>query len=150
MPTPQPVPMEAAVSLASLARMTVLQYSRFVKSEQPQSVFTFDSGQLGQVRLAFSESEVGTMLHIVVESTEVRQMLQRALSNLEQEWTHQGLDFSDVNVEVGDTGQEHGFPDQGTAGRNPAISSATIEDSVADMETESVKDYGYNTVEYVA
>jgi hypothetical protein len=142
--------MEAVVSLASLARATVLQYSRFIKSDQPQSVFTFDSGQLGQVRLAFNESEVGTMLHIVVESSEVRQMLQRALPNLEQQWNHQGLNFSDVNVEVGDTGQEHGFPNQGTAGRNPTTGSVTVEDVVAEIELESVRDYGYNTVEYVA
>ena len=151
LPTPAPPQaVEVPANLAFLARMTVLHYSRFVSGEQRSSVFTFDGGSLGNVQLTFQESNAGTTLHILVESLEVRQVLQRALPNLEQEWAHQGLDFSDVSVEVGDTGRERGFPGQGDLARTPAIDSVVTEDVAIDTESDSVKDYGYNTVEFVA
>jgi hypothetical protein len=151
LPTPAPPQaVETSANLASLARMTVLHYSRFVSGEQRSSVFTFDGGSLGNVQLTFQESNAGTTLHILVESLEVRQVLQRALSNLEQEWAHQGLNFSDVNVEVGDTGHERGFSDQENLPGTPAIDSTETEEVAIDEESESVRDYGYNTVEFVA
>ena len=150
LPTPAPAAVEVPANLASLARMTALHYSRFVSGEQRSSVFAFDGGSLGNVQLTFQESNAGTTLHILVESLEVRQVLQRALSSLEQEWAHQGLDFSDVSVEVGDTGRERGFPGQGDLARTPAIDSVVTEDVAIDTESDSVKDYGYNTVEFVA
>ncbi len=151
LPTPAPPPAgETSANLASLARMTVLLYSRFVGGEQRGSVFTFNGGSLGNVQLTFQESNAGTTLHIVVESLEARHALQRALPNLEQQWTHQGLNFSDVNVEVGDTGHERGFSDQGNLPGTPAIDSTETEEVAIDEESESVRDYGYNTVEFVA
>ncbi len=151
LPTPAPpLAGETSASLASLARMTALHYSRFVSGEQRGNVFTFDGGSLGNVRLTFQESNAGTTLHIVVESLEVRHVLQRALPNLEQQWTHQGLNFSDVNVEVGDTGHERGFSDQENLPGTPSIDSTATEEVAIDEESESVRDYGYNTVEFVA
>jgi len=141
---------ETSASLASLARMTALHYSRFVSGEQRGSVFTFNGGSLGNVRLTFQESDSGTTLHIVVASLEVRHVLQRALPNLEQEWAYQGMDFSNVNVEVGDTGYEGDFPDQENLNGTPAIDSTETEEVAIDEESESVRDYGYNTVEFVA
>ncbi|MFB0516432.1 MAG: flagellar hook-length control protein FliK [Candidatus Neomarinimicrobiota bacterium] len=150
LPTSAPAPLEVSASLASLARLTVLYYSRFAGGEQRSSVFTFNGGSLGNVQLTFQESNAATTLHIVVESPEARQMLQRALPNLEQEWAHQGLNFSDVNVEVGDTGRGSGFLSQGNPTRTPALESAVIDEVAADEESEGVRNYGYNTVEFVA
>lgn len=151
LPTPAPpLAGETSASLASLARMTALHYSRFVSGEQRSSVFTFNGGSLGNVRLTFQESDSGTTLHIVVASLEVRHVLQRALPNLEQEWAYQGMDFSDVNVEVGDTGYEGDFPDQKNLNGTPAIDSTETEEVAIDTESESARDYGYNTVEFVA
>jgi len=151
LPTPAPPQaVEVPANLASLARMTVLHYSRFVSGEQRNSVFTFNGGSLGNVQLTFQESNAGTTLQILVESLEVRQVLQRALPNLEQEWAHQGLDFSDVSVEVGDTGYEGDFPGQENLNGTPAIDSMETEEVSIDTESESARDYGYNTVEFVA
>ncbi|UCD38460.1 MAG: flagellar hook-length control protein FliK [Fidelibacterota bacterium] len=148
--TPTPATVDISANLASLARMTALYYSRFVSGEQRGSVFTFDGGSLGNVQLTFQESDAGTTLHILVESLGVRQVLQRALPSLEQEWTYQGLNFSDVSVEVGDTGREGVFPGQGDLVRTPAIDSVVTEEVSIDVESESLRDYGYNTVEFVA
>ncbi|UCH62536.1 MAG: flagellar hook-length control protein FliK [Fidelibacterota bacterium] len=150
LPTPAPATVETSASLASLARMTALYYSRFVNGEQRGSVFTFNGGSLGNVQLTFQESDAGTNLHIVVESLEVRHVLQRALPNLGQEWAHQGLDFSSVSVEVGDTGYEGSFSEPENIDGTPAIDSAETEEVSIDAESESARDYGYNTVEFVA
>ncbi len=151
LPTPAPPQAgDVSANLASLARMTALQYSRFVSGEQRGSVFTFNGGSLGNVQLTFQESDAGTTLHIVVGSLEVRHVLQRALHGLEQQWTNQGLDFSDVNVEVGDTGQEQDFSSQGNPTGAPANDSTATEEVSIDAISESVRDYGYNTVEFVA
>lgn len=150
LPIPAPAPLEATASLASLARLTVLHYSRFVVSEQRSSVFTFDGGSLGNVQLTFQESNTGTTLHIMVGSPEVRQMLQRALPNLEQQWSNEGLNFADVSVEVGDTGRESVLPGQGNPAGTPAIESAAADEVAPEEESEGVRYYGYNTVEFVA
>lgn len=151
LPTPAPATVGMTADLASLARITALYHSRFSGGEQRGSVFTFNGGSLGNVQLTFQESDSGTTLHILVESPEVRQVLQRALPSLEQEWMSQGLNLANVSVEAGDTGREGSFTDQGNFARIPATDSMVTEEVSIDNEIErSVRDYGYNTVEYVA
>lgn len=142
---------ETTAALGSLARLTVLQYFRFVNSEQPNSVFTFNGGSLGNVQLSFHETDSGTVLHIVVESSEIRQVIQRTLPSLERDWVQEGLDFSDVNVEVGDTGQEWDTPSAADQSRIPTLqeSAETVQVSPELLE-QAIKDYGYNTLEFVA
>ncbi len=151
LPTPAPATVGMTADLASLARITALYHSRFSGGEQRGSVFTFNGGSLGNVQLTFQESDSGTTLHILVESSEVRQVLQRALPSLEQEWISQGLNLSNVSVEAGDTGREGSFTDQGNSTRIPADSTMVTDEVSIDAEIErSVRNYGYNTVEYVA
>ena len=147
--TPAPSSAEAPTNLASLARLTAIHYSRFVNGDQRPSVFTIDTGSLGQIQLKFVEHEAGITLQIVVESPEVRQMLHRALSQLEQQWLKEGLDFAEVNVEVDDSEAEDGFPG-GDQTHAPTARSEEIDQVPSDGDDEGIRDYGYNTVEFVA
>jgi hypothetical protein len=142
---------ETSAALGSLARLTVSQYFRFVSSEQPNGVFTFNGGSLGNVQLSFRETDSGTVLQIVVESSEIRQVIQRTLPSLERDWVQEGLKFSDVNVEVGDTGHQWDPPGTTDQTKIPTLqeSAETIQVSPEIIE-QAIKDYGYNTLEFVA
>ncbi len=148
---PAPVPATVSAGLASLVRLTTLHYSRFIAGDQRSDVFAFDGGSLGKVQLTFQENQAGTTLSIVVDSSEVRQMLQRALPQIEQQLAQQGLDFSDVSVAVEDGGRKESSPRGDDPASNPAESSDTTDEvGTEDDESSSIKDYGYNTVEFVA
>ena len=114
-------------------------------------MFAFDGGSLGKVQITFQENHAGTTLHIVVDTPEARQMLQRALPNLEQQWAQEGLDFSDVDVTVEDDGGDDAFSNEGsTARRSTESSEAKDEIADEDIDSSGAKYYGYNTVEFVA
>ena len=148
---PAPVPATVSAGLASLVRLTTLHYSRFIAGDQRSDVFAFDGGSLGKVQLTFQENQAGTTLSIVVDSSEVRQMLQRALLNLEQQWSQHGLNFSDVNVTVGNGDHGKSYPSGEHSTESSTDASETIDEvSSDDLESNRVKDYGYNTVEFVA
>ena len=142
---------EMSAALGSLARLTVSQYFRFVGSEQSNSVFTINGGSLGNVQLTFSETDSGTVLNIIVESAEIRQLIQRTLPSLERDWLQEGLDFSDVNVEVGDTDDQWEFSGTEDQTRIP-IQQESAETLQVTPETieQAIRDYGYNTLEFVA
>ncbi|MEE9163008.1 MAG: flagellar hook-length control protein FliK [Candidatus Neomarinimicrobiota bacterium] len=149
--SPAPTAHTEPASLATLARQTVIHYGRYVSGEQRNSVFAFDGGSLGKVQITFQENHAGTTLHIVVDSPEARQMLQRALPNLEQQWAQEGLDFSDVDVTVEDSGGDDAFSDEGSTARRSTESSEAMDDIVNEgIESSGVRYYGYNTVEFVA
>lgn len=148
--TPTPTTVLAPANLASMGRLIVLQYNRFVNGDHNGQVFRFDGGALGNVRMTFTESAAGTALHIAVDSPIMQHMLQRALPSLEQEWTHQGLNFTNVNVEVGDSGSGNGSLGKGNARRNPTLPSEVSDEDPSELVEEVYKDYGYNTVELVA
>ncbi|MFC1618656.1 hypothetical protein ACFL45_01790 [Candidatus Neomarinimicrobiota bacterium] len=142
---------ETSAALGSLARLTVSQYFRFVSSEQPNGVFTFNGGSLGNVQLSFRETDSGTVLQIVVESSEIRQVIQRTLPSLERDWVQEGLNFSDVNVEVGDAGYQWDSP--GTADQTKIPTSQESAEALQvspEIIEQAIKDYGYNTLEFVA
>ena len=136
--------------LASLGRMTVVHYNRFVSSSRSQNVFEVNGGALGKVRITFSEAAAGTSLQIVVESPELQQQLQRALPQLQQEWGQMGMRLGDVNVQVGDSGRDTASNGEESLPSDPAKQSAEAEQAPAENEVVRHKDYGYNTVEFVA
>ena len=150
-PTP-PTVTEGSVATATLARLTVQHFNRYTAGDQRSNVFTFEAASLGSVKVTFLENQSGTNLHILVDSNEARQMLQRALPNLEQEWTQNGLNFADVNVEVGNTGREGRFPSDDLISQAPALQPTTVtEDVTTETRPEmGMRHYGYNTVEFVA
>ena len=150
LPTPTPTTVLAPVNLASLARLTMLQHNRFVNGDQNSQVFSFDGGALGNVRMTFTEGAAGTALHIAVDSPVMQHMLQRALPNLEQEWTHQGLNFTNVNVGVGNSGSENGSLEKGNTRQTPTLPSEVSDEDPSEFVEELTKDYGYNTVDLVA
>ena len=149
--SPAPTAHTETASLATLARQTVLHYGRYVSGEQRNNVFAFDGGSLGKVQITFQENHAGTTLHIVVDSPEARQMLQRALPNLAQQWAQEGLDFSDVDVTVEDSGGEQASSDGGGTAQESTESSEAMDEIVnEDIKSSGVRYYGYNTVEFVA
>ncbi len=148
--SPAPTAHTETASLATLARQTVLHYGRYVSGEQRNNVFAFDGGSLGKVQITFQENHAGTTLHIVVDSPEARQMLQRALPNLAQQWAQEGLDFSDVDVTVEDGGEQASSDGGGTAQESTESSEAMDEIVNEDIKSSGVRYYGYNTVEFVA
>ncbi|MCH7858391.1 MAG: hypothetical protein IID14_01675 [Candidatus Marinimicrobia bacterium] len=150
LPLPTPATVPAPANLASLARLTVLQYNRFVNGDQNGQMFSFNGGSLGNVRITFTEGAAGTALHITVDSSAMQHMLQRALPNLEQGWTHQGLNFTNVNVEVGYSGSENGSLERGNTRQTPTLPSEMSDEDPSEFVNEVYKDYGYNTLDLVA
>ena len=142
--------MKELPSLVSLGRMMVVHYNRFVSSSHNQNIFRVDGGALGNVRITFSEAAAGTSLQIVVESPELQQQLQRALPQLQQEWSQMGMNLGDVNVQVSNSGRDTASNGEGRLPSGPAKQSAEAEQAPAENEGVRHKDYGYNTVEFVA
>ena len=141
----------AAPPLANLARMTVVHYNRYVSGSQNQSVFQVDGGLLGSVKITFSEASAGTTLTIMVSSPELQQQLQRALPQLQQEWSNLNLNLGQVNVQVSNSHQDNAFKgEEGKPGRPMMKQSTEDVDVPVAMAMERIMDYGYNTVEYVA
>jgi len=142
----------ATVNVGHMARMTALHYFRYLSGDQQHKVFSFDGGALGNMKIAFVENGAGMALQIVVESSAAQQMLQRALPNLEQAWQQQGLDFADVGVEVGNShkGQESFDGEHANVGRTPDQSSDVVDQTMPETHIIGVKNYGYNTVDFVA
>ncbi len=137
-------------NLASLGRMTVVHYNRFVNSSHSQNVFEVNGGALGKVKFTFSEGAAGASLQIVVESPELQQQLQRALPQLQQEWGQMGMRLGDVNVQVGNSGRDMASDGEESLPSDPAKQSAEAEQAAAENEGVRHRDYGYNTVEFVA
>lgn len=150
LPTPTPTTVPVPANLASMARLTVLQYNRFVNGNQNSQVFSFDGGSLGNVRMTFTEGAAGTALYIAVDSPVMQHMLQRALPNLEQGWTQQGLNFTNVNVEVGHSGSENGSLERENTRQTPTLPSEVSDEDPSEFVEEVYRDYGYNTVDLVA
>lgn len=142
----------ATVNVGHMARTTALHYFRYLSGDQQHKVFSFDGGALGNMKITFVENGAGMALQIVVESSAAQQMLQRALPNLEQAWQQQGLDFADVGVEVGNSrqGQESFDGEHANVGRTPDQSSDMVNQTMPGTHIIGVKNYGYNTVDFVA
>ena len=137
-------------ALASLSRMAVVHYNRFVSSSQSQTVFQVDGGALGSVKFTFSDAAAGASLQIVVDSPELQQQLQRALPQLQQEWGQMGMRLGDVNVQVSDSGRDAAFNGEESLPSDPDMQSVEAEQAPAENEVLRARDYGYNTVEFVA
>ncbi len=79
----------------------------------------------------------------------MQRLVQDSMPRVEQEFTFQGMKFADVNVEVGNTGSGKTSHREIKPESNLTRQSEEHEVSTA-MEYESMKNYGYNSVEYVA
>ncbi len=148
-PAPKPVALELPIQPAQFARLTAQQYHRFAQAGQTGKEFSFEAGAMGNVRLTFSESAAGITLHVVVESSQAQQQLYRALPTIEAEFVDLGLKFGDVSVEVGDTGEDNRFTLRPDQRRDPAL-PAGVDDSIPVEIVTGIRDFGYNTVEFVA
>ena len=102
------------------------------------------------MKITFSEASAGTTLSIVVNSPELQQQLQRALPQLQQEWSNLNLNLGQVNVQVSDSRQDKAFNGEEGQPSNPGKQSTEDVDVPVEIAMERVMDYGYNSVEYVA
>ena len=134
---------------AQLARETSNQFQSMIRSGQTSGEFSFQGGTLGTVRVTFTESNLGTALQITVETTEVQHALQKSLPTVEQELNLQGLQFAEVRVAVGNSGEQKGFSSAGAPAEETAVPEEAA-DQAAENNEEGARDYGYNTVEFVA
>ncbi|MEE9465760.1 MAG: hypothetical protein V3W14_09350 [Candidatus Neomarinimicrobiota bacterium] len=148
-PAPKPVTLELPIQPAQFARLTAQQYHRFTQGGQTGNEYSFEAGALGNVRITFSQSAVGTTLHVVVESSLAQQQLHRALPTVEAEFVDLGLEFADVSVEVGDTGDDSRFALRHNQRRSSAL-PAGVDESIPVELVTGIRDFGYNTVEFVA
>ncbi len=148
--TPAPrVQLQQPVQTAQFARLTAQQYQRFTQGGQTGHEYSFNAGSLGNVRVTFTEGAAGTTLHILVESSQAQQQLQRALPTVQDQFVGLGLNFADVDVEVGDTGSDSRFTKRHRRDRSVALSNGAEESAPVEL-VAGIRNFGYNTVEFVA
>ncbi len=148
--TPAPrVQLTQPVQAAQFARLTAQQYQRFTQGGQTNHEYSFAAGSLGNVRVTFAESAAGTTMHILVESSQAQQQLQRALPTVQDQFVDLGMNFADVDVEVGDSGSDSRFTERHHRDRNVALPEGAEESAPIEL-VAGFRNFGYNTVEFVA
>ena len=148
-PVPRPVQLVQPMQPAQFARLTAQQYQRFMQGGQTGHEYTFDAGSLGNVRVTFTEGAAGTTLHILVGSSQAQQQLQRALPTVQDQFVDLGLNFADMDVEVGDTGSDSRFTERHRRDHNVALPNGAEESAPIEL-VAGIRNFGYNTVEFVA
>lgn len=142
--------LDGRFNLTQLARMTAQEFNKFVVADQRTRTFNFESGQLGNVKIKFSQDATGTALQIIVETPEAAQLLQRALPSLNSELIQQGLNFASVNVEV-DSGENEGKLQRGNEQKLTSNADAPgADEAPRELVAAQPRNFGYNTIELVA
>lgn len=149
-PTATAASLDGRFSLTQLVRMTAQEFNKFVVADQKTRTFNFESGQLGNVKIKFSQDATGTALQIIVETPEAAQMLQRAFPNLNVELDQQGLNFASVNVEVDGSGNEDELQGSDEENRTSNANASGAEEAPQELVAEQSRNFGYNTIELVA
>lgn len=148
--TPAPrVQLHQPVQAAQFSRLIAQQYQRFTQGGQTGHEYSFEAGSLGNVRVTFTEGAAGTTMHILVESAQAQQQLLRVLPTVEDQFVDLGMNFADVDVEVGDTGSDSRFNKRSRRDPNVALSNGAEGSAPIELVT-GIRDFGYNTVEFVA
>ena len=148
--TPAPrVQLHQPVQTAQFSRLIAQQYQRFTQGGQTGHEYSFEAGSLGNVRVTFTEGAAGTTMHILVESAQAQQQLLRVLPTVEDQFVDLGMNFADVDVEVGDTGSDSRFNKRSRRDPNVALSNGAEGSAPIELVT-GIRDFGYNTVEFVA
>ena len=148
--TPAPrVQLHQPVQTAQLSRLIAQQYQRFTQGGQTGHEYSFEAGSLGNVRVTFTEGAAGTTMLILVESAQAQQQLLRVLPTVEDQFVDLGMNFADVDVEVGDTGSDSRFNKRNRRDPNVALSNGAEGSAPVEL-VAGIRDFGYNTVEFVA
>jgi hypothetical protein len=111
-----------------------------------------EESPLGKVEMNYKEQLKNKTLKIVVESESIKNEVLKMLPQINDQLHAKGLDLVQFRVDVGAFTEKENF--QKNKHKNNSNAKANkieeVEDESAKHSTINIKEYGYNTIEYVA
>lgn len=140
-----------------ITEQIVSSMTRMVRGQQTKLTLSLKPQELGALKIELSTQQSGLEAKFVVESKEVRQMVEASLPELKTMMERQGIQVDSVEVQVrtdadSNDSSQNRLAQQNQPNWNQGKNKAHLneDESSDDLKSWQPKQYGYNSVEYVA
>jgi len=138
-------------SMVSRIREIIEKFENPAKHSTTKTSFKISGSPAGQMEINLAEKENSKKIKIVVETESIRNELQKALPQIQQNLSAKGIEFNAFTIEVANFGSKMGLA-QDTQRNMQHDKSKQRKEAQDEQEQSPIKqkNYGYNTIEIVA
>jgi len=129
-----------------ISRITQIINNNISNSAAKSATYKLNGGEFGELEIKLTQRSSGTNAVMVVESDSIKSIIEKIVTEVKENLNEKGMKFESFEVEVG--GEKQNNNKEKTFSQNIFYDIESENESLAEVET--IRQFGYNTIEVIA
>lgn len=129
-----------------VSRITQIINNNISNSAAKSATYRLNGGEFGELEIKLTQRSSGTNAVMVVESDSIKSIVEKIVTEVKESLNEKGMKFESFEVEVGAEKQNNNK--EKTFSQNIFYDIESEDESLAEVET--IRQFGYNTIEVIA